>query len=61
MWCFYGPALVYSYFDLGFWNGLWSAFSTRQYVPVVGAIICPILLIACTVYTSYFLKGPTVS
>jgi hypothetical protein len=60
-WCFYGPALVYSYFDLGFWNGLWSAFSTKQYVPAVGAIISPILLTACTVYTSYFLKGPSAS
>ena len=60
-WCFYGPALVYSYFDSGFWNGLWSAFSNGQYVPALGAIISPLLLTACTVYTWYFLKGPSVS
>jgi hypothetical protein len=49
-WAFYAPLLVVgSLMPFTFWTSIRSDFSSREYIPLVGVILGPMLLAACTV------------
>ena len=56
-WTFYGPLVVVGFLmPYTSWSELRTFISFREYVPLVGTIMGPILLIACTVASIRSLK-----
>jgi hypothetical protein len=58
LWVYYAPSIVISFFmPLSTWQNIRFFISFHDYVPVVGAIVGPILLIASTANSLVFLRG----
>jgi hypothetical protein len=58
-WCLYGPAIVSSILmPFTTWQSIKFDLKFREYVPVVGLLAGPILLVAATVYAIAVLKRP---
>jgi hypothetical protein len=57
VWVFYAPTAVISFSTpFSTWRQIRFFISYRDYVPVVGMLLGPILLIACTLISTQFLR-----
>ena len=56
-WVFYGPLIVASLVaPFSIWLDIKTDISFHEYVPLVGMLVGPVLLIACTVHSMLFLR-----
>jgi hypothetical protein len=56
-WVFYGPLIFASLIaPFSMWLGIKTFITFRDYVPLVGTLFGPVLLIACTVHSALFFR-----
>jgi len=59
LWVYYLPMIVVSFFmPFSAWQEIHTSISFRDYIPVVGMLLGPILLIVCTVAEVRTLRAP---
>jgi hypothetical protein len=56
LWCFYAPALVLTFLTFLSRGNFWSTVQFYGYIPLFGAVICPVLLTLTTIYVIRHVK-----